>query len=96
MPVTGQKVCGGCGGGSGVWWLKPTLVFRLAQAEQFSFISFIFKNMLIKAWKIIFLGLGIYLNGSKKKFRDISRVRKWPPLTKLLKVAELVHTRLCL
>mgnify|MGYP006062915633 CR=1 FL=1 len=36
MPATGQKVCGGgvvwwvwCGG-----WLKPTLVFSLAQAEQ--------------------------------------------------------------
>ena len=36
MPATGQKVCGvvvwcgGCGG----WWLKPILVFSLAQAEQ--------------------------------------------------------------
>ena len=34
MPATGQKVCGGV-----VWWwfggwLKPTLVFSLAQAEQ--------------------------------------------------------------
>ena len=36
MPVTGQQVCGGgvvvwwwCGG-----WLKPTLVFSLAKAEQ--------------------------------------------------------------
>ena len=37
MLATGQKVCGG-GGGVVVWWccgwLKPTLVFSLAQAEQ--------------------------------------------------------------
>ena len=41
MPATGQKVCGGVVGGCGGWvwwvwwWLRPTLVFSLAQAEQF-------------------------------------------------------------
>ena len=37
MPATGQKVCGvvvvWCGAVV-VWWLKPILVFSLAQAEQ--------------------------------------------------------------
>ena len=37
MSGTGQKVCGGGGGGGVVvlvWWLKPNLVFSLAEAEQ--------------------------------------------------------------
>ena len=38
MPATGQQVCGvvvWCGGVVVVrWWLRPTLVFSLAQAEQ--------------------------------------------------------------
>ena len=34
MPATGQKVCGGGVVGG---WLKPILVFSLAQAEQHKF-----------------------------------------------------------
>ena len=33
MTATGQKVCGGVVGAVW-WWIKPTLVFSLAQAEQ--------------------------------------------------------------
>ena len=51
MPATGLKVCGGVVW----WWLKPILVFSLAQAEQKvnSVILFYTTHNALKCWIFI-------------------------------------------
>ena len=67
MPVTGQKVCGGVVVVVVVWWLKPTLVFSLAKAEQYllRWIPLQTVEHLIRSWVITFFNYLLHVRENK-------------------------------